>query len=468
MKNRKITRIFWLITVIVSMSIASFAQTKRPLFQTITIKPGNETPKPSPTPLVKKTSSTRPVYNNTAPAASRANSMRRTPFAILQSISIPGTSGVLIESEDGRLVLDSYADVPRNPASNVKTSTTYAVLRTFGPNYRFKTGVYTDGAIDRETGTLVGNLYVSGEDPVFAYQHALTIVNELNRMGVAKVEGDIVVTPTFSMNYNASSSRSSALVKRTADGVRRPTSARKAWTKFRRSSGKTSTTSTYPTLSIAGSSRVDTIPSDARLLFDHESAPLREVVKAMMSYSNNFLSERLGRMIGGHAGVERIVRRDIGATPYEFNLDSCSGLGINRVTPRSQMKVIRKLKALLEKDGMRLSDIMPVAGLDAGTLSRRFDDGMETGSVVGKTGTLNQTDRGVSSLAGEFSTRKGKFIFVIFNQRGRVYNFRSFQNSFVPLVQNLLGGAMPMNYNALPMDARLAKSRIVYPNGRMS
>jgi D-alanyl-D-alanine carboxypeptidase len=109
---------------------------------------------------------------------------------------------------------------------------------------------------------------------------------------------------------------------------------------------------------------------------------------------------------------------------------------------------------------------MPVAGIDKGTLENRFDTDFSTGSVVGKTGTLGQTDAGVSSLAGELNTRNGKYLFVIFNQRGSVSRFRAFQNNFVSLVQGQFGGAAPVNYDAISLETRLARSRVSYPNGR--
>jgi D-alanyl-D-alanine carboxypeptidase len=109
---------------------------------------------------------------------------------------------------------------------------------------------------------------------------------------------------------------------------------------------------------------------------------------------------------------------------------------------------------------------MPVAGVDKGTLERRFDTDFAKGSVVGKTGTLGQTDSGVSSLAGEINTRNGKLLFVIFNQRGSVSRFRAFQNNYVSLIQGQFGGAAQMVYNQIPLDARLAKSRITYPDSR--
>jgi len=127
------------------------------------------------------------------------------------------------------------------------------------------------------------------------------------------------------------------------------------------------------------------------------------------------------------------------------------------------MQLLRTLRNELARYKMTFADIMPVAGIDKGTLERRFDTDFALGSVVGKTGTLGQTDSGVSSLSGEISTRNGKYLFVIFNQRGSVAKFRNFQNYFVSLIQGQFGGAAPMQYNAIPLDMRLAGDRVSYP-----
>ena len=117
---------------------------------------------------------------------------------------------------------------------------------------------------------------------------------------------------------------------------------------------------------------------------------------------------------------------------------------------------------------MTFADIMPVAGIDKGTLENRFDTDFSMGSVVGKTGTLGNTDGGVSALAGEINTRGGKLLFVIFNQGGSVARFRSFQNNYVSLIQSQFGGAAPMVYNPISISSRLARTRVTYPNGRHS
>jgi D-alanyl-D-alanine carboxypeptidase/D-alanyl-D-alanine-endopeptidase (penicillin-binding protein 4) len=187
---------------------------------------------------------------------------------------------------------------------------------------------------------------------------------------------------------------------------------------------------------------------------------MKEIVKATLCYSNNFLSERLGDMVGGPYAVARVVQINAGVQPSEFYLQTSSGLGINRVTPRSMMKLLRVLRNELARYKMTFADIMPVAGIDKGTLENRFDTDFSKGSVVGKTGTLGNTDGGVSSLAGEISTRKGKLLFVVFNQRGSVARFRNFQNNYISLIQGQFGGAAQMTYDPVPLDVRMARSRI--------
>jgi len=467
MKNSVVKRAFWVSLVsMFAFSVVPFGASaqpsSKPLFQTITVQPGKQRPRTTPTPLVTKTSSTKPIVS---PRVKPTSSIRKTSFPALAAVNIPGYSGVLVEHESGRVVIDSYSNHTFNPASNVKVATAYAVLKTFGVNYRFKTGVWTDGTINRSTRTLIGNLYISGRDPMFNYEHAVSLANELNRLGVDKIEGDLITTDNFSMNFSKSSSRSASLLHRTLSAAKRSRAGAKAWTLYRSNSGKFNATKSLPSVFVTGESFVEGLPSNVKMLFTHESAPLREIVKATMSFSNNFLSERLGGMLGGAYAVARIAQRDTRSAPFEFQLQTCSGLGINRVSPRAQMRLLRTFKSFLKRNRMKFSDVMPVAGLDNGTLKRRFNDGLERGSVVGKTGTLGRTDRGVSTLSGEITTRQGKFLFVIFNQRGNVRRFRSFQNYFVPLVQNQLGGAVPMRYIHIPMDKRLAKSRISYPQG---
>lgn len=438
----------------------SAQDSRPPLLQDIGLKTATSTAVPSATPLVKKTGSV-----TSAPASGNAV---RTLFPALAVVTIPGYSGVLVESLEGNVVLESNSGSLFNPASNVKVATAYAVLRTFGPNFRFLTDVYTDGAIDPNTGTLNGNLYVSGKDPVFGYQHAVNLTNELNRMGIRSVTGDLIVTENFAMNYSGSALHSGETLLSTMDASRRTPAATRIWLNFLSNSGKTVQVPGVPSVTFGGKVYAQGIPSSLHLLFTHESTQIREIIKATLCYSNNFLAERLGDMLGGPYAVSRLVQLNAGVPPNEFSLQTSSGLGYNRVTPNAMMRMLRTLREDLSHYKMTFSDIMPVAGVDKGTLENRFDSDFATGSVVGKTGTLGNTDAGVSALSGEINTKTGKLLFVIFNQHGSVPRFRAFQNSFVSLVQSQFGGALPMQYDAVPLETRLARSRISYPNGRRS
>jgi len=405
------------------------------------------------TSLVKKTGSSSAV------SAARANSS----LAVLADVDIPGASGVLIESLDGTRLVEYGSAMTFNPASNVKVATAYAILKTFGPDYRFPTNIWTDGGIDRSTATLKGNLYVSGRDPMFSYEHAVSIANELNRLGVRTIEGDLIVTDTFSIAHTSAASRTSQLLFNTLDASKRSSAAARNWSQFVNNSGQNGRLPLTPSVTFTGSAYVQPLPSTLGLLFTHESAPMREILKVTLCYSNNFLSERLGDMLGGPSAVARIVHTNAAVPPSEFYIQTASGLGINRVTPSAMMKLLRSFRHDLAKYQMTFADVMPVAGLDRGTLESRFDSDFSKGSIVGKTGTLGNTDGGVSSLAGEVSTRNGRFLFVIFNQRGSVARFRTFQNFFVSLFQGQLGGAVPLDYAPVSLETRLARSRVVYP-----
>src|SRR4029078_12484288 len=109
-----------------------------------------------------------------------------------QARPLYGLQGVLVETLSGKVVASQLEDQQFNPASAVKLATSLVALRTLGPNHRFATGVWTDGVLDKATGAITGNLYVSGRDPSFHYEHAVLLASELNRLGITKVTGDLI------------------------------------------------------------------------------------------------------------------------------------------------------------------------------------------------------------------------------------------------------------------------------------
>ncbi|HEX8138402.1 MAG TPA: D-alanyl-D-alanine carboxypeptidase [Pyrinomonadaceae bacterium] len=414
-----------------------------------------------PTQLIRPTSISRPLPSTSAPTGGAA-----TPTTVVMpgevagpvyQAPVGGMRGVLVETVEGQTLMAESPDQGFNPASAVKLATALAAIRNFGADHRFTTGVWATGELDRATGTVKGDLIISGRDPSFHYEHAVMLARELNRMGVRTVTGDLVVAPRFTMNFDWSAQHSGDMLYDTLDATRRPAAAVRAWNEQRISLGDSQSLQSVPSVAVMGAVYVDSVPSNAHMLLVHRSSKLVDVLKVLLCYSNNFMAERIGDQMGGAEGLRRFLVNEIKLSPAEVQLASTSGLGVNRVTPRAMMKVFRALRDELAKHKLSPSDIMPVAGVDPGTLEKRYTSGPSRGSVIAKTGTLIRTDGGASALVGQMHTRTGDtLLFVIFNQRGNVPRFRENQDALVWQMQSLRGGPAPFDYRPTALAMRLS------------
>ncbi|HWS53271.1 MAG TPA: D-alanyl-D-alanine carboxypeptidase [Pyrinomonadaceae bacterium] len=367
--------------------------------------------------------------------------------------------GVLVENLDGRVVREQSADQGFNPASAIKLATALAALRTFGPRHRFATTLWITGSFDKATGTVNGDLVVSGRDPSFHDEHAVAIARELNQLGIRTVTGDLVVAPRFTMNFSPSALRSGERFYDTLDATRRPASAQRAWNDSRVVLRDAEGLRANPSVAVMGAVYTDAVPKAARVVSTHYSPALVDVLKVLLCYSNNFMADRLGDQMGGPQGLERFLVSHVGLPAGSIRLASASGLGVNRVTPRHMMKIYRSLLDELRENRLKAADIMPVAGIDPGTLQKRYAASPGRGSIIAKTGTLGRTDGGASALVGQMRTRGGEtLLFVIFNQRGSVWRFRTMQDALVAQVQGERGGPLPFTYTPQTLAMRLSAS----------
>jgi D-alanyl-D-alanine carboxypeptidase/D-alanyl-D-alanine-endopeptidase (penicillin-binding protein 4) len=365
--------------------------------------------------------------------------------------------GLLVETAAGDPIIEQGADQAFNPASAVKLATALHALRTLGPQHRFPTAVWITGTFDRATGTVTGDMIISGRDPSFHYQHGVALARELNLLGVRTVTGDLVVAPKFTMNFGSSAQRSGERLYDTLDATRRPAAAARAWSDERIALSDQESLLTTPSVAVMGAVYVDSVPAGAQLLLTHRSSTLTDILKVLLCYSNNFMAERLGDTLGGVYGLERFLTTEMEIPAGEVRLSSTSGLGVNRLSPRSMLKVYRALMEELGESGLNGSDILPVAGIDPGTLQKRFALHPSRGSIIGKTGTLIRTDGGASALVGHLRTRGGETLyFVIFNQRGSVGRFRREQDQLLYDLQLSRGGPAQFPYSPHSLAMRLA------------
>ena len=413
-------------SVLVSAQVPETQQPK----QTLVVI--NVQPSPSPSPTASPSDEARPLY---------------------------GLQGVLVETLSGQVVASQFADQQFNPASAVKLATALAALKTLGPQHRFATGVWSDGILDKTTGTLNGNLYVSGRDPSFHYEHAILLARELNLLGIMRVSGDLIVSPSFTMNFSASAGGSGGQLYDTFDASLRYAEAIRAWNYERTLLNDRAALQSNPSVAIMGAVVVGPVAPNAKLLLTQKSSPLVDILKVLLCYSNNFMAARIGESLGGPESVKQQLVKMLGVGQDEIKLSSLSGLGVNRISPRVMMKIFRALRLELQKYKLSPSDIMPVAGIDPGTLQERFTGPAWRGSVIAKTGTLTHTDGGASALVGQMRAANGEvLLFVIFNQRGSVYRFRENQDYLVMLIQNSRGGPKAFDYKPLTLTMQLSNT----------
>jgi serine-type D-Ala-D-Ala carboxypeptidase/endopeptidase (penicillin-binding protein 4) len=296
----------------------------------------------------------------------------------------PATHGLLIEPLDGARTLASLNEGQTfNPASLVKLATTLAALKRLGADYRFETRVYVRGQADR-SGTFTGRVYVAGDDPTFGDVAGVLIGKELERRGIKRLGGELSVSSGFSFNFSEKPEDSAARLAKV----------------MRMSPKKLS---------------VDEAPA-GEPDFVARSYPLRDILFYMNAHSSNFMAHRVGELLGGAQGVRDFLVAELGLPPAEVSLATTSGLGQNRMTPRGMLTIIRALRQEVERQGISLREVMPIAGGDYGTLRRRFVGTPLEGVVVGKTGTLVHDDGGMASLGGVVYTQKhGEVYFVVFN-----------------------------------------------------
>lgn len=416
-------------------------------------------------PLAASTSQSPNQGQITAPAIGFPNAAVQTlpgNSGLLQpafATPIYGLQGVLAETLEGATLAAQSVDERFNPASSIKLATALVALQNYGPEHRFLTSVWAAGTIDKTNGTLTGDLIVVGRDPSFHFEHAVMLAKELNELGIRTVNGNLLVAPGFSMNFDWSAKHSGEEFLDTFDAARRSGTATRAWLEERTLVNDNTSLRSVPSVVITGEVLVGSAPPGATPLLTHKSGRLVDVLKAMLCYSNNFMAERIGEALGGPQFVRAVLVNKLKLNPDEIVMASTSGLGVNRFTPRSMMKVLRALRDELQTNKLILSDILPVAGIDPGTLEDRYTDPFARGSVIAKTGTLVRTDGGASSLVGQMKTRSGRVVlFVILNQRGSVGRFRQNQDGIVTAIQNSLGGPAPFDYRPIRLSMRLADS----------
>jgi D-alanyl-D-alanine carboxypeptidase/D-alanyl-D-alanine-endopeptidase (penicillin-binding protein 4) len=168
------------------------------------------------------------------------------------------------------------------------------------------------------------------------------------------------------------------------------------------------------------------LPVGVRVLAEHESPTVAELIRVVNKESRNLHAEMLLRLAGaaqrgegsaakGHEAANALLDR-LGVPHEGWNLADGSGLArTNLVTPHGIVALLAAMDAHPHAAAFRES--LAVAGRD-GTLEKRMRGTAAEGNVAAKTGTLSL----VNALAGYATTPRGErlaFALLVNNHAGR-------------------------------------------------
>jgi serine-type D-Ala-D-Ala carboxypeptidase/endopeptidase (penicillin-binding protein 4) len=345
----------------------------------------------------------------------------------LQSLKALGLNtdeqGVWVQS--GLFLLAEHkGQTPLPAASLTKIATSLAALETWGPNHQFPTNFSTNGTV--QNGVLQGDLIVEGTgDPMFVWEEAIAVGNALNQLGITQVTGDLVITGNFAMNFEWDPLKSGNLLKQGMNAA--------AWDDgLKAQMAKLQPQPPAPRVVINGGVKLAS-PVQAKLIMQHQSLPLWNIVKRLNVYSNNFMAEMLSRLLGGQDKVMQAAAKAAGVPPQEIRLVNGSGLGVeNKISPHAAVSMFAALQRYAGGQNLTIADLFPIAGTDVGTIEDRE---IPRNAVV-KTGTLND----VSALAGVIPTQThGLVTFTLINRGTNLDGLRASQDVFLQQIQRQWG-----------------------------
>jgi serine-type D-Ala-D-Ala carboxypeptidase/endopeptidase (penicillin-binding protein 4) len=313
------------------------------------------------------------------------------------------SQGVWIQTTDGTMLGSYNGTKPIPAASLTKIATTLVALETWGSNYQFVTKIVTTGKIVGNT--LEGDLIVQGSgDPLLVWEEAIALGNAINRLGITRVQGNLIVTNGFYMNFETNPNVTTSLLRRAINSANWTPEIKKAYKSI-------SSQQPQPRVTISGKSLYvsDISAPSTAILIEHSSLPLWQILKRMNTFSNNDMAEILANSLGGGRAIAQKAVNTTGLTG-EIRLINGSGLGQqNQISPRATVAMLINIQNLAQTQGLSLADLFASSACHCGTIK---DRNLPLGAIA-KTGTLSD----VSALGGILQTRdRGTIWFTILNR----------------------------------------------------
>jgi len=372
------------------------------------------------------------------------------------------TASLVLDAETGEVLHGDAVDRPLAPASTLKLLTAVAALDLLGPEHRFETGLMVAGPVEGEA--LAGDLVLRGTgDPLLDLDHLLALALALRRSGIGRVRGRFLYDETafpvvpqlvadepewaafnagvgplgvafdrvslhlrdgrlFTVPQIEAGLRFVPAAEAGPEGIRRiadPSGRTRAWLFAEgaalpaalpvREPGRHAALVFRRFAAALGIDLPPPVPGrtpeGARAVARHESAPVRELVRAMLHHSNNQVAERLGlaaatavlgRPPADRRHSARVLFAHVAATVEGLRPEGAVVLDHSGLDAGNRLSVAQ-IGAVLREGWRRfdLPSLLPLSGW-SGTLWRRFATPEAALAVAAKSGSLDYA----SALAG--------------------------------------------------------------------
>ncbi len=335
-------------------------------------------------------------------------------------------------------------DTKYNLASVSKVFTTYWAAKTKGLDYRYPTQIYlTDLGQDLYDVHLRGSVY-----PYFDRSMLYFLISELNKRGVKKInnltydenfEYATAVRTNKDLAHSNGSQTETEIMRALRHDV---TSLPKGYKIF---AGKAKSVVDVNLVSSA-QLKVKEIHAQSMQVFNQAtttsnftlySSPMHRILKEMNRNSHNFAADKIYEVLSRTGTFKDFMTKNLKISENEFSFYNGSGYpemiagqkAYNKSTCRVVATMTQDLYKVSAAQGYGLRYVLPVAGRDAdldgdSTVSNLYSNQMTNGSLVGKTGTIDNT----IALGGAMLTSEGLIFFHMGVKNNNSYNDR--QNSY--------------------------------------
>ncbi len=318
-------------------------------------------------------------------------------------------------------------DTPYTLASVSKVFTTYWATKVKGLDYRYPTQIYiTDLGNELYDVHLRGSVY-----PYFDQSMLYFLISELNKRGVKKINN-----LTYDENFEYATAVRNNKDLAHSNGTQTETEIMRALRKDVTALPRVYKIFTQKAKAVvsvdlvkSAQLKINDIHAQSMQVFNATmttsnfilySSPMHRILKEMNRNSHNFAADKIYEVLSRTGTFKDFMTKSLSISENEFSFYNGSGypevISGQKVYNKSSCRVVATMTQDLYKvsaaQGFGLRYVLPVAGRDAdldgdSTVSSIYSNQMTNGSLVAKTGTVDNT----IALGGAVLTSEGLIFF---------------------------------------------------------